>query len=156
MICLVVVNSFNFACLGNYLFLLQFWMIKFPDRVFLAISFVSFRTLIVLCHIPLVYKISAGKSIHTFMGGSTYAWSLSCVWLFVVPWTVACQDSLPMKFSKQEYWKAVPFSTPRDLPNPGIKCMSLIFLVLAGSFFITSITWETFLVHSKLFLFCCL
>ena len=30
---------------------------------------------------------------------------LSCVWLFVVPWTVAHQASLPIKFPKQEYQK---------------------------------------------------
>ena len=26
------------------------------------------------------------------------------VWLFVIPWTVACQAPLSMEFSKQEYW----------------------------------------------------
>ena len=29
--------------------------------------------------------------------------SLSCVWLFVTPWTVACQAPLSMGFSRQEY-----------------------------------------------------
>ena len=30
--------------------------------------------------------------------------SLRCVWLFAIPWTVACQASLSMEFSRQEYW----------------------------------------------------
>ena len=30
--------------------------------------------------------------------------SLSHVWLFVTPWTIAHQAPLPMEFSKQEYW----------------------------------------------------
>ena len=31
------------------------------------------------------------------------------------------QAPLPMKFSRQEYWSGVLFSTPGDLPNPGIQ-----------------------------------
>ena len=31
------------------------------------------------------------------------AQSLSCVWFFVTPWTVACEPPLSMEFSKQEY-----------------------------------------------------
>ena len=26
-----------------------------------------------------------------------------------------------MGFSRQEYWSGLPFSSPEDLPNPGIK-----------------------------------
>ena len=37
------------------------------------------------------------------------------------PWTVASQPSLPMGFSRQEYWSGLPFPSPGDLPNPGIK-----------------------------------
>ena len=29
--------------------------------------------------------------------------------------------SLFMEFSKQGYWSGLPFSTPGDLPNPGIE-----------------------------------
>ena len=35
--------------------------------------------------------------------------------------TVACQASLAMKFSRQEYWSRLPFPSPGDLPNPGIE-----------------------------------
>ena len=47
--------------------------------------------------------------------------SLSRVRLFVTPWTVACQAPPSMGFSRQEYWSGVPFPSPGDLPNPGIK-----------------------------------
>jgi len=41
--------------------------------------------------------------------------------LFVTSWTVAYQASLSMGFSGQEYWSGLPFPSPGDLPNPGIK-----------------------------------
>ena len=37
---------------------------------------------------------------------------------------VACQAPLSMGFSKQEYWSGLPFPSPGDLPNPGIKLWS--------------------------------
>ena len=37
------------------------------------------------------------------------------------PWTVACQAPLFMGFSRQEYWSELPFPSPGDLPDPGIK-----------------------------------
>ena len=46
---------------------------------------------------------------------------LSCVQLFVTPWTVAHQAPLSMGFSRQEYWSGLPFPSPGDLPDPGIK-----------------------------------
>ena len=35
--------------------------------------------------------------------------------------TVPCQDPLSMGFSRQEYWNRLPFPSPGDLPDPGIK-----------------------------------
>ena len=49
---------------------------------------------------------------------------LSCVRLFVTPWTVAYQALLSVGFSRQEYWCGLPFPSPEDLPNPGIKLTS--------------------------------
>ena len=37
------------------------------------------------------------------------------------PWTIACQVSLSMGFSRQEYWSGLLFPSPGDLPDPGIK-----------------------------------
>ena len=39
---------------------------------------------------------------------------LTCVQLFVTPWTIACQASLSMGFPKQEHWKGVPFPSPKE------------------------------------------
>ena len=57
------------------------------------------------------------------------------------PHGLACQVPLPMEFSRQEYRSGVPFPTPRDLPDPGIKPESLLSRALAGSVFTTSATW---------------
>ena len=47
--------------------------------------------------------------------------SLSHVQLFATPWTVPYQAPPSMEFSRQEYWSGLPFPSPGDLPNPGIK-----------------------------------
>ena len=41
---------------------------------------------------------------------------LSHVQLFATSWTIQ-----PMEFSRPEYWSGQPFSSPRDLPKPGIE-----------------------------------
>ena len=46
------------------------------------------------------------------------AQSLSHVWLFVIPWTVAHHAPLSMEFSRQEYWRGLPCPHPGDDP-PG-------------------------------------
>ena len=51
------------------------------------------------------------------------------------PWTVAYQAPLSLGFSRQEYWSRLPFSSPGDLPDPGIKPTSP---ALAGRFFTTA------------------
>ena len=43
--------------------------------------------------------------------------SLSCVQLFVTPWTVACQVPMSMEFSRQDYWSGLPFPSPGNLPD---------------------------------------
>ena len=39
-----------------------------------------------------------GNRLHTFRGYFVVVWSLSWVWLFVTPWTVACQASLSIPY----------------------------------------------------------
>ena len=46
---------------------------------------------------------------------------LSRVWLYVTPWTVACQAPRSMEFSQQEYWNGLLFPPPGDLPDPGLN-----------------------------------
>ena len=64
----------------------------------------------------------------------------SCVRLFVIPWTVACQVPLSMEFFRQEYRSELPCPPPGDLPDQGIQCVSLISPASAGRFFTTSTT----------------
>ena len=65
----------------------------------------------------------------------------SCVRLFATPRTVACQALLSVGFSRQECWSRLPFSSPVDLPNPGIEPAPLKCPALAGRFFTTSAIW---------------
>ena len=46
---------------------------------------------------------------------------LSHIQLFAMLWTGACQALLSMEFSRQEYCSGLPFRSPGNLPNPGIK-----------------------------------
>ena len=67
---------------------------------------------------------------------------LSRVWLFATPWTVVLQSPLSLGLSRQEYWSGLACPSPGDLPNPGIKPMSLASPALAGRFFTTNTIWE--------------
>ena len=40
---------------------------------------------------------------------------------FAPPWTVAQNAPLSIRFPEQEYWRGLPFPSPGDLPDPGIK-----------------------------------
>ena len=65
---------------------------------------------------------------------------LSCVQLFVTPWTVARQAPLSMGFPRQEYCTGVPFPSPGDLlrdQTPSLMCPALL-----GRPFTTSAIWE--------------
>ena len=83
------------------------------------------------------------------------------------PWTVVCQAPLSTGFSSQEYWIGLSFSSPGNLPNPGIKPRStslqvdyhlshqgnLLFLYIAkkGLVFPTRNKWS--LIESVIYLF---
>ena len=56
----------------------------------------------------------------------------SSAWLCVTPWTVACQIPLFIGFSRQEYWSGLPCPPTGDLPDSGIKPVSLISPALAA------------------------
>ena len=57
--------------------------------------------------------------------------------LCVTPWTAAYQAPLFMGLSREEYWSGLSYPPPGDLPDPGIKPMSLVSPALAGGFFTT-------------------
>ena len=82
---------------------------------------------------------------------------LSCfnyVQLLLTLWTVVHQTHLSMGFSRQEHWTRLPFPSPGDFPDPGIKPVLLAipslqtdFLPLShwGSLFYMYIFWYLFL-----------
>ena len=71
------------------------------------------------------------------------------VHLFVIPWTVAHQAPLSMRFSRLEYWNELPFPSPMALPNSGIKPLSLSSPALSGRFFTTRATWTRWSVQQR-------
>ena len=58
-----------------------------------------------------------------------------CALVSVIPWSVACQATLSMEYSRQEYRNGLPFPTPEDLPEPGLKPVSLASPPLTHGFF---------------------
>ena len=59
-----------------------------------------------------------------------------CAQLCPTPRILAHQAPLSVEFSRQEYWSGLPFPLPENLPNPGIKPVSLASPALAGGFFL--------------------
>ena len=68
---------------------------------------------------------STGKAAHCYVAawmGGVFGGLVpkSCPTL-MTPWTIAYQAPLSMGFSRQEYWSELPFPSPGNLPDPGIK-----------------------------------
>ena len=61
---------------------------------------------------------------------------------FATSWIVAHQAPLSLGFPRQEYWSGLPFPSPGDLPDPGIKPVSLMSPALASGLFTTRATLE--------------
>ena len=70
----------------------------------------------------------------------------SRVRFFVTKWTIALQAPLSMGFFRQEYWSGLPCSPLGDLPDPGIKPVSLVSPALSEGLFTTCATWKATLV----------
>ena len=104
---------------------------------FLHLSFSSF-----LLHFPsFILDVSGrGYSFGTLSALMCY----SCVQPFATPWTAACQAPLSMGFRRHKYWSGLPFPSPGDLPDPGMKSASLVSSSLAGGFFISSNNYPYF------------
>ena len=75
---------------------------------------------------------------------------LGYVRLFAAPWTLAHQALLSMGSSRQEYWSGLPFPSPRDLPNLGIKPASP---ALTGGFFTTEPLGKPIFLYLFFFVF---
>ena len=83
-------------------------------------------------------SLESGSSFPSYAFPSLCPCSQSCLTL-CGPMTVAFQAPLSMEFSRQEYWSGLPCPTPGDLPDPGIKPMSLASPALVGGFFTTAL-----------------
>ena len=70
----------------------------------------------------------------------TVVWSLSGVWLSVIPWTVAFQAPLSMGFPRQEHWRRLPFPS---------------LLASSSSVQMLSFQWGLLLILSELLLTSC-
>ena len=122
-LCLIVVQSIGHvqffatpwtaACQASLSFAISYSLLKLMS-IELVMLFLWTNRLAIWSLVPLF-----GAHVH----------SLSRVQLFVTPWTVAHQSSLSMGFPRQECWSGLPFPSPGDLPDPGIKPA---FSALAG------------------------
>ena len=72
-------------------------------------------------------------------------WSLNLVWFFATPWTLTYQTPLSIGFSRQEYWSGLPFPSPGDLPDLGIKPVSPV--LQANS--LHWVTWEALFFRTE-------
>ena len=74
-----------------------------------------------LLQLPVLIRIPSLVKESKFLPLRSEVKSLSHVQLFATPWTVAHHAPPSMGFSRQEYWCGLPFSSPGDLPDPGIE-----------------------------------
>ena len=119
--------SHDFSFLLSTLNYIDFLMLNQPCIPSRRTTRHMYHIFYILCLIFLNFIYNFCISVHACVG-------VCSVWLFATLWTIAGQASLSMGFSRQEYWSGVPFPSPGDFPNPGIKprCPAL-----AGGFFTT-------------------
>ena len=100
-------------------------LFEFPEpysKFWLVIHFTYGNISFLVTHsIHLTLSSPLPMSIGLFSMSVSPLKTLSRVRLFVTPWTIAHQAPLSMEFSRQEYWSGLPFSSPGDLPEPGIE-----------------------------------
>ena len=93
------------------------------------------------CSTPLIMR----KCKSNPHGSVSKKYLLGCVQLFVTPWTIARQ-TLSVEFPRQEYWSGLPFPTPGDLLDSGIKPQ---VSCLAGGFFTKAPSGEWLLLKRQ-------
>ena len=101
-----------------------------------------------------VEKVQSLKENSTILELTAYGLShFSCTQLCLTPWSIALQGPLSMGLSRQEHWNGLPFSSPGDLPDPGIKPTSLMSPALAGRFFTINATVDLKLTSLHLWIY---
>ena len=72
----------------------------------------------------MLQSMGSQRVIHNWVTELNWTKLLSHVWLFVTPWTIACQAPLSMGILQARTLEWVSMPSSRDLPNPGIKSRS--------------------------------
>ena len=143
----------------------KFWIGLLPSKrqtkkhIYNYLFFLSFTMKYSYCHGPSWIFFHWYLCVSVCSNAHVYRWIHSLIFkgvlnrfshvqVFATPWTVACQSSLPLGFSRQEYWCGLPCPPPGDLPNTGTEpvapghCKSILY---------PRTTWET-LSKSLLFM----
>ena len=94
-----------------------------------------------------VFKMLSFSALQNGVVSEVIAQTVSIIFAFVTNkfWVfekttnrpVARQAPLCREFSRQEYWRGLPFPPPGDLPDPGIEPPSPASAASAGGFFTT-------------------
>ena len=106
-ICLWIVRSSLYSLLGGS-----------SHFLYCSLSLFFLTSLLPTIGEPSVHCLFLTNRVYSFL---VKVKSLSHVRLFATPGTVACQAPPSMGFSRQEYWSGLPFPSPGDLPDSGIK-----------------------------------
>ena len=87
-------------------------------RTWTGFDLIHIRVYLYILHLKVygLLRVSSSSSV-----------SHSAVWFFKTPWTVASQGPLSMEFSRQEYWRELPFPTPGIFP---IKVLQTRFFTI--------------------------
>ena len=78
---------------------------------------------------------------------------LGGIQLCVTPWTVTHQAPLSIELFRQEYWNWLPFPTPGDLPDPGIKPVFLASPALAGGLYLCHLGSPIYFTYKYIYSF---
>ena len=126
--------SICYEVMGLDAMILVFWMLSFKPPFFtkrlLSFSSLSAIRVVSSAHLRLSTFLPAilipacdsfSPAFCMMYSSCVCAQLLSCVQLFVNPWTIAYQTPLSVGFAWQEYWTRWPFPSLRDLLHPGTE-----------------------------------
>ena len=139
-ICVGMFETIIFIFCSTFMFLNLAWFVLDFSLIFYLPSkiIMFYQSLPLILHINPFTRFFYSSEMFSFLIVVVY--SLSCVWLFVMLWTVACQDPLSMGFSRQEYWSGLLFPSPDLVIEPTSA--------KAGGFFTTEPLGKPFFPHT--------
>ena len=95
-----------------------------------------------LTHVLLISDTTLSR----FLGNTNLWLDIKCACSVVsdsaTPWMVVPPAPLSMRFSRQEYWRGLPFLFQGTFPTQGSNLSFLCSLALAGKFFYHWAPWE--------------